>query len=526
MMKKETYIKSLNLLFATIILAKLIYMTIALFVERSLWLDEALLVKSICVRDFAGLLEGNLEYGQSSPVGYLMVSKLFTIIFGVRELSFRLYGYLFTIASAIIVYYLAKDALKSKLPLLIVVGYLSVNTILNYANEAKPYSSDAFCTLMTFYLYWKYRVGKCSLLSVCIFMTIAVWFTLGGLFSMAGICIYHFFDKIIEYRKKSLNITSWLKSVLPLLIVGVSVLLYYILWLGPASANIEPEAHEYWDKTRIPLLPTSIEELKSIIRAFKAIFYIHGNSSIYFLLFFIFSVVKFRKNWINVSLVITLAIVIVASHLGLYHIESRLQLGLISLITLYVYYGMSEILSGITYNKATLTCSLLFIILPFLYTNKACAKMFKKDSYYNKGDEYKACLEYIEEKTGKDAIIYCYGTNKPIVEFYRSYKDKVSSFGFNRSSNIYIESNIIYANIIRQLTSPSSGEYLFIPKKKEMNQNVDVIRKFPEVYIINVHQEGDIIPQLLSLLKSKGSNVTLFNEIYETEIFKITTSGQ
>ena len=103
MMKKETYIKSLNLLFATIILAKLIYMTIALFVERSLWLDEALLVKSICVRDFAGLLEGNLEYGQSSPVGYLMVSKLFTIIFGVRELSFRLYGYLFTIASAITV---------------------------------------------------------------------------------------------------------------------------------------------------------------------------------------------------------------------------------------------------------------------------------------------------------------------------------------------------------------------------------------------------------------------------------------
>ena len=59
-----------------------------------------------------------------------------------------------------------------------------------------------------------------------------------------------------------------------------------------------------------------------------------------------------------------------------------------------------------------------------------------------------------------------------------------------------------------------------------MNQNVDVIKKFPEVYIINVHQEGDIIPQLLSLLKSKGSNVTLFNEIYGTEIFKITTSEQ
>lgn len=525
-MKKETYIKSLNLLFATIILAKLVYMTIALFTERSLWLDEALLVKCICVRDFTGLLEGNLDYGQSAPVGYLMVSKFFTTIFGIRELSFRLYGYLFTIASAITVYFLAKDTLKAKLPLLLVAGYLGVNTIMHYANEAKPYSSDAFSALMTLYLYWKYRAGKCNFLAVCIFMSVAVWFTLGGLFSMAGICIYHFFDKTIDLRKNRLNFASWLKSVLPLLLVGFSVLLYYILWLGPASANIAPEAHEYWDKTRIPLLPTSIEELKSVIRSFRAIFYIHGKISLYFLLFLIFSVVKFRTNWINVSLAITFSIVIVASHLGLYHIESRLQLGLISVITLYIYYGMSEILYGITFNKATLTCSLVFIVLPFLYTNKACAKMLSKDSYYNNGDEYKACLEYIKTNANKNAMVYCYYINEPTSFFYTGCKHLLSLCDYKNGNRIYIEDQTIYGSDIRILTSPSPGEYLFIPKLKEMNQNVDVIRSYHEVYIINVHQEGDIIPQLLKMLKSKGSNVTLDNEIYGTEIYKITTSEE
>ena len=115
-MKKGTYLQIINSLSIISIGYLLVYATIALFTQRSLWIDEAMLAKCICVRDYASLWEGNLNYGQSSPIGYLLCAKFFCGILGETELALRLYGYLLTIGSAIMVYIVSKCTLKAKLP--------------------------------------------------------------------------------------------------------------------------------------------------------------------------------------------------------------------------------------------------------------------------------------------------------------------------------------------------------------------------------------------------------------------------
>ncbi|HET9914043.1 MAG TPA: hypothetical protein VFQ13_19270, partial [Anaerolineales bacterium] len=61
---------------------------------RSLWVDEAMLALNIVHRNFGGLLQQPMEYGQSSPIGYVFSVKIFNLLLGDSEYALRFFSLL------------------------------------------------------------------------------------------------------------------------------------------------------------------------------------------------------------------------------------------------------------------------------------------------------------------------------------------------------------------------------------------------------------------------------------------------
>src|SRR5438067_8951608 len=74
--------------------------------DRSLWLDELYLALNITSRSLPQLLQP-LDHNQGAPVGFLMLQKLSTQVFGNSEYSFRLLPLLSGILSLLLFSYVA-----------------------------------------------------------------------------------------------------------------------------------------------------------------------------------------------------------------------------------------------------------------------------------------------------------------------------------------------------------------------------------------------------------------------------------
>jgi uncharacterized membrane protein YuzA (DUF378 family) len=74
--------------------------------NRSLWVDEALFALNIIERTPLQLV-GPLGYGQHSPVGFTLLIKLVTMLFGASEPVLRLIPLLTGVASLALIYLVA-----------------------------------------------------------------------------------------------------------------------------------------------------------------------------------------------------------------------------------------------------------------------------------------------------------------------------------------------------------------------------------------------------------------------------------
>ena len=157
---------------------------------RSLWLDEAMLSLNILQRSWAGLLQP-LDYHQGAPIGYLMLAKAATMVFGTSEWALRLVPLLAALAALPLFYWLAQEALQPNAAVLALALFAIVNPLVDFASEAKQYSSDVLVAIVLLLAATRVlRLERAKLrhgLGLGLLGAAALWFSHPAVFVLAGI---------------------------------------------------------------------------------------------------------------------------------------------------------------------------------------------------------------------------------------------------------------------------------------------------------------------------------------------------
>ena len=157
-------------------------------VNRSLWLDEALLASNFLDRGWAALF-APFHRGQTAPLGFLALEKLAVAALGRGELALRLAPLLAGLAALALLPGVARRYLtRAALPLGIALVALAP-FLVYYSSEVKPYACDALCSLVVLRLAHDLaRRPRDARLAAAYaaFGTVALWLSQPAAFMLAG----------------------------------------------------------------------------------------------------------------------------------------------------------------------------------------------------------------------------------------------------------------------------------------------------------------------------------------------------
>ena len=127
----------------------------AYLINNSFFTDEILLAMNIVEREGWGFLYP-LNYLQSAPIGFMMLSKMVTQHIGITELCFRFIPFVSSILSLIFFYMLTGLVFKNKYCRLLALFVFGISyQLLFYAQAFKQYSSDVMLTVLFLYAAFK-----------------------------------------------------------------------------------------------------------------------------------------------------------------------------------------------------------------------------------------------------------------------------------------------------------------------------------------------------------------------------------
>ncbi|NJN67221.1 MAG: hypothetical protein HC884_11180 [Chloroflexaceae bacterium] len=182
--------------------------------NRSLWSDEFFLTLNITTRSFRELF-APLAYDQGAPIGFLLLQKLATCIFGPHPYALRLVPLLCGIASLFLFAIIARHYLRpGAAP--VAVGLVAVAyPLVYYASEIKQYSSDVVLTLLL-HLFAIDTMKRSTPVSVslswhwaglfALIGAVVLWFSHPVVFTLAGIGITLGIDAGLKKDWRSLGL--------------------------------------------------------------------------------------------------------------------------------------------------------------------------------------------------------------------------------------------------------------------------------------------------------------------------------
>ncbi len=156
---------------------------------RSLWVDEAMLALNIVNRNFAEMFQP-LDYDQGSPIGFLLVEKIFNSILGKNEFALRLFSLLVGLLSLWLFYLLSKR-IATKAGLFTALALFAFNPrLVYYSSEVKQYIADVVVTISLLLIaapVFNMSPRKKDFAWLMLAGLIALWFSHPALFVLTGI---------------------------------------------------------------------------------------------------------------------------------------------------------------------------------------------------------------------------------------------------------------------------------------------------------------------------------------------------
>lgn len=155
-----------------------ISLSIIIFLNnRSLWLDEAFLALNITNKSPLELLQP-LDLNQVAPIGFLMLEKIFSTIFGDTDWSLRIVPLTLFLFSIPLIYAIVYRLTVEKPVSLFAAAWFSLSSVpLYFSSEAKQYMPDVFICLTIALATLKFLEKEKKYYPLIITGTLSVWFS-------------------------------------------------------------------------------------------------------------------------------------------------------------------------------------------------------------------------------------------------------------------------------------------------------------------------------------------------------------
>ena len=382
---------------------------IQFFSNTTLWVDEAMLANNIVDRSFYGLFDF-LDNGQSAPIGFLMVEKLFLSVFGVHEMSLRLFPMLAFFVSGWLLYRIALILMNGdKQGALLVVSLFFLNKFLiSYSSESKQYMMDVFASLVVIFCTmrpWENRNRVLWCLSLA--GVIGIWFSNIVVISLTTCGLIILYQEV--YRKKDLLF------ILPIGMWLVSFGVYYVLFIH--NNPLKDYMTQYWQGAFLPADPFSYEFYAFIHEAFEifsrrvlkiSVSRLSRNVSLLLAMVFLI-----YKNWkAAIVLLVPFILHLFLSAFELYPFAKRLVLYQMPLFILTLGIGIYFLWNFI--RQYLPVPKLVFVIFPLL------ALLRVHTSFPSGKEELNQSLEYLLRHRESSELVYVYKASRHALEFYYS----------------------------------------------------------------------------------------------------------
>ncbi len=309
------------------------------FLNRSLWLDEAMLTLNIINRNYLELLKP-LKYNQGAPLLFLFIQKSLVYILGDSEYVLRLFPLIASILVLILTYYVARKYFGNQIALICLLLCVFSEKLIYYSSEVKQYSSDVSSVLIVLFFAYDCLVDKPDKRSfqlLGLFGTIAIWLSHPSIFficsiSLSLIIYFLFVNKQINYRKyTAFIIFTW----------GISYLLiYFISAKSLLSNNI---LLSYWKNEFVPIPPwENLGWFKTnFLSNLRDPFGIYTNLVFLIPILFLgaYHIYKTRHLYIFLF-ILPIVIVYIGSGMHIYPIGGRLILFLNPILYIYIANGI------------------------------------------------------------------------------------------------------------------------------------------------------------------------------------------
>lgn len=506
--------------------------------NRSMWLDEAMLASSICTRSFSELLASPLDWGQSSAVGWLLIVKMITSIFGTSETALRIWSLVTSFGCIVLIYDMLKDKVEKNYALLITAIFSLTDRYIYYGNEVKPYMSDNFCCLLTLFLWQKYREKKVSLWQMVAAYSVIIWLSFPAVFFVAACMIVEcivFFISLIKDRNRAAFGSLGLCAV-----VLVSFIWNYILWLSKTSENAGGAG--YWSLLKFPLIPASLSDIKLIkLMALQFwAFFPYAVAVVIISLFLIYVVICTWKKRDNSNLllpfILSLFLLFAASYLGFYPIESRLVQGYAIIVLVMAGYSCHEVerlLDSIAETKGIDWVKIFcYGILAgcLAVSGKNGCKNFFASHVYKPGSEVSDSIQYLENNLTDSDVVYVFRYSIPVYTYETNYQisyrdlaalpENPDKPGASLSALPYRIDNTIYGQGFVNYFYEKPYSYEYESDEKAIKEDAQLIIENESVYLVTSHGECGI-PELIEVLEQYGTVDTVVDS-YGTHLYHFT----
>lgn len=386
--------------------------------NRSMWHDEANLALNIVERNFAALLQP-LDYDQGAPLGFLYITKFFTLLFGNHDYIMRILPIVAGIVSLYFAYRLAKEYLEAGAPFFLLL-FATSWSLVYYASEFKQYASDVMAVVILFYFGFRAlddEATKKDMWTLGWIGFLLIWISHPAAFLVSGIGIALFGAKLLKRDFPSLPRifglgAAWMFSF------GLN----YLVSLRTLSAD--ESLKQYWKNAFMPLPPWRDWGwfLKtydvSLLRYSGVGFQSDPLPAILAALALIGVIALLFRNWaIFLMLAAPLGMASIASMMGIYPIRGRLALFLLP----FFFFLLAEAfraLYALLKKWDWRVAGILYLALSLFILWTTLQNSFQILRAPSMNAHIKPVMAYISEEREAEDIIYIYHGARPSFNYY------------------------------------------------------------------------------------------------------------